>query len=228
MRLISARQAWHDAYHVHGAAAFSEAVKEAQRQIRHQTKGSSKKVALRFPEAYDGAAAEDAADLLVASQVIHACETRSRQRGSSLDRSAHMYTAGKVMHAISTLAPPLQCLGHFLHNSLATAVDQNRAHSYLYFMTDQPAMHRTRKEAAYWIALAAMFSYRGTIRGREEWAPGRVKQMLEELGGIRIDLGHWARDWAELWDLYLQRLDELEALALVPVADLIKRQTDAA
>lgn len=227
MKLISARQAWHDAYYDPSACQIAEAIAEARRQLR-KSGPTTRSRPRRFPAAYSGAAAEDAAEFLVAMELIRATETRGRSRVTSLNRAAHMHAAGKVMYAISTLAPPLQHFGHFLHHPEPKPLDQNRAHSFLYFSTDLPNIHRHRRETAWWVCLAALYSWRGQCRGAEEWWPGRIAGLVADWSGIALDVSHWQRDWAEIWDLYLAKADELEALALRPIRGVIDRQEGAA
>lgn len=217
-----------DAYRVPGASVMAQAIEDAEKSIRKLKRKAPTRLSTRFPAAYEGSSAEEEAQFLIDGQIIAAYETRSGRRMNSLSRCAHMLTAGKVMQAIGTLPPPLQHLGHFLHSPMATGVDQNRAHSLLYFSTDLPKMHRSRQEAAYWVALAALFSWRGMVWGAEEWWPGKIADFVRGYSGIRIDPSNWARDWADVWDLFLNKADELEAKALVPVAALVARQNRAA
>ncbi|HBO5229777.1 TPA: hypothetical protein L4W60_006195, partial [Pseudomonas aeruginosa] len=110
----------------------------------------------------------------------------------------------------------------------ANGVDQNRAQSFLYFSADLPKMNKPRQEVAYWVALAAMHSWKDMVNGREEWWPGKVIQFLADWPGFVLYAANWERDWAAIWEIFMQELNRLDAQALVPVAQVVAAQRDAA
>lgn len=233
MKYISARQAWGDAYHTSGASFMAMAIEDAQEAKDEAAKlarktAKKKVVECKFPAAYDGESAEPAASFPTDSQVIEAYETRTGKAARNLGRCAHMLAAAKVMHAIGTLAPPLQSLGHFLYSPMAKGLDQNRAHALVLAMTELPKMQARRKEVAYWIALAAMYSFRDMVVGRNEWTPSRVITFVEEWGGCKLHQSNWERDWSAAWEAYLQQIDALDCAALAPVAKVIRKDAIAA
>lgn len=157
-----------------------------------------------LPEGYQGESKEPEGLFPIDSQIIAAYETRTGRAAGNLNRCQHMLAAGKVMHAISTLPAPLQHLGHFLYSPLANRVDQNRAQSFLYFSADLPKMNKPRQEVAYWVALAAMHSWKDMVNGREEWWPGKVIQFLADWPGFVLYAANWERDWAAIWEIFMQ------------------------
>ncbi|MFC0666233.1 hypothetical protein ACFSKY_00055 [Azotobacter chroococcum] len=207
MKLISARQAWGDAYHHSQKSILEAAAQRAELEL--------KKDRIRAKRIEKG------------RQVMPANETRWGV-DHSIARCEHMLAAGLVQSAIATLAPPLQHLGHFLYSPIATGIDQNRAHSYLYFSTDLPKMHKSRQETAYWLALAALYSWRGMVSGQEEWWPAKIAGFLSDYGGVKIYVSQWARDWADTWEAFLSKVNELDAKALAPVANVVQKQREAA
>lgn len=224
MKYISARQAWGDAYHTPGASVMAMAIDdaiEAKKEVAKKTKKEAKKQHVKFPAAYDGDSAEEAAVFPVDSQIIQAFETRTGKGANNLNRCAHMLAAAKIMHAIGTLSPPLQSLGHFLYSPMAKGLDQNRAHALVLFSTELPKMHASRKEVAYWVVLAAMYSWKDMVIGKEEWWPSKIIQFVGEWGGYRIHQANWDRDWSACWELFMQQINELDAKALVPVARVV-------
>ncbi|MCS9600143.1 hypothetical protein N1E34_32285 [Pseudomonas aeruginosa] len=228
MRLISARQAWQDAYNIPGASVMAKAIEDAEEATRKTRAKRRKKLVARFPEGYQGESKEPEGLFPIDSQIIAAYETRTGRAAGNLNRCQHMLAAGKVMHAISTLPAPLQHLGHFLYSPLANGVDQNRAQSFLYFSADLPKMNKPRQEVAYWVALAAMHSWKDMVNGREEWWPGKVIQFLADWPGFVLYAANWERDWAAIWEIFMQELNRLDAQALVPVAQVVAAQRDAA
>ncbi|HGN3038565.1 hypothetical protein [Pseudomonas aeruginosa] len=193
MRLISARQAWHDAFYESRSSVL--------------------------------AVAADKAALGKKGRVAN--ETHPDRKDTN-GRSAHMLAAGLVQAAIRSLPKPLQHFGHFLYSPLANGVDQNRAQSFLYFSADLPKMNKPRQEVAYWVALAALHSWKDMVNGREEWWPGKVIQFLADWPGFVLYAANWERDWAAIWEIFMQELNRLDAQALVPVAQVVAAQRDAA
>ncbi|RCI22270.1 hypothetical protein DT380_34465, partial [Pseudomonas aeruginosa] len=77
-------------------------------------------------------------------------------------------------------------------------------------------------------ALAAMHSWKDMVNGREEWWPGKVIQFLADWPGFVLYAANWERDWAAIWEIFMQELNRLDAQALVPVAQVVAAQRDAA
>ncbi|MCT5586913.1 hypothetical protein LZL78_32955, partial [Pseudomonas aeruginosa] len=97
MRLISARQAWQDAYHIPGASVMAKAIEDAEEATRKTRAKRRKKLVARFPEGYQGDSAEPEGLFPIDSQIIAAYETRTGRAAGNLNRCQHMLAAGKVM-----------------------------------------------------------------------------------------------------------------------------------
>lgn len=152
-------------------------------------------------------------------------ETHPSMRDSN-GRCAHMLAAGLVQSAIATLPKPLQHFGHALYSPVATGIDINIGHALVWFTVDLDGYPAKRKECAYWMALAAIKSHQAAVNGREAWGPGRVSEFVLELYGAKIDVSHWARDWAGIWSAIASTVDTLDAKALKPVAAVIVRMAE--
>ncbi|WNW10112.1 hypothetical protein RRX38_02765 [Pseudomonas sp. DTU_2021_1001937_2_SI_NGA_ILE_001] len=138
-------------------------------------------------------------------------------------RCAHMLAAGLVQQAISTLPKPLQHFGHTLYSPVATGQDLNIAHALVWFTAELPVLSAKREEVGYWMALAAIKSHQAVISDREGWGPARVCEFVRDWYGVRISVANWARDWAGIWAAILVAVDQLDAKALRPVAQVVAR-----
>ena len=53
-------------------------------------------------------------------------------------------------------------------------------------------------------------------------------QFLADWPGFVLYAANWERDWAAIWEIFMQELNRLDAQALVPVAQVVAAQRDAA
>lgn len=215
MKMISARQAWHDALHESRASVMAVAAEQAK--IGKKTGDGESRVVVML-ENEDGK--EVARSYPVRKKGVQ--ETRQGRRLTD-SRCAHMLAAGLVLHAIDTLPVPLQRFGHFLYSPIATGNDLSIAHGMAWLGSGLDALTCRRKERAYWMALAALQSHKRMVHGREGMAPGEVCMFIEERDGSRMDPSHWARDWAPIWEKLAKHIDRMDARALAPVAEVVER-----
>ncbi|QBF27174.1 hypothetical protein EXN22_16290 [Pseudomonas tructae] len=149
-------------------------------------------------------------------------ETTASGRDSN-GRCAHMLAAGLVQKAIGTLPKPLQHFGHALYSPIAGGQDLNIAHALVWFTADIEKIPVRRREAAYWMALAAIRSHQASVSGREAWGPGRISEFVYDWYGATITVSQWARDWSAVWEVLAKTCDSLDAQALRPVAAVVAR-----
>lgn len=190
MKLISARQAWHDAYF----------------------------------EGRDSVLAVAAAKAVLGKRGRVANETHPDRKDTN-GRSAHMLAAGLVQSAIGSLPKPLQHFGHTLYSPLATGQDLNIAHALVWFTVELPACSPKRQEVAYWMGMAAIKSHQAAVNGRDTWAPGQVCEFVRDWHGTGPSAAHWSRDWAGIWERLAKAVDQLDAKALAPVAQVVAQQS---
>lgn len=189
MKLISARQAWHDCMYENRDSTLAVAAQKA----------------------------------LLGKKGRVANETHPDRKETN-GRCAHMLAAGLVQAAILTLPKPLQHFGHTLYSPLADGQDLNIAHALVWFTVDLADCSPRRREIAYWMAMAAVKSHQAAVYGREPWAPGQVCEFVKEWYGSGPSAPHWARDWAGIWERLAKAVDQLDAKALKPVAELVARE----
>ncbi|MDS9411548.1 hypothetical protein [Pseudomonas aeruginosa] len=192
MKLNSARQAWHDAFHESRDSVLAVAAEKAMLGKR--------------------------------GRVVN--ETHPSRRDTN-GRSAHMLAAGLVQAAIKTLPKPLQHFGHTLYSPLATGQDLNIAHALVWFTVELPTCSAKRREVSYWMALAAVRSHQAAVYGREPWSQGQICEFVRDWFGTAPSVAHWARDWAVIWNSLAATVDSLDAKALRPVAEVVRRASGA-
>lgn len=217
MRLITARQAWHDSQHESHASIMQAAIEGVKSETK-RTQRRSRLVDAVFAATGD----EEEARIKVAAQKVSASETRRTGRDTSSARCIHMLTMGKVQSAIASLPKPLQHFGHFLYSPLSNVRDQDVARTLAWFKAELPEMSRVKESRAFCMVLPALQSYRGEVNGgRDEWGPARVATFVAEWYGEAINTSQWQRDWAPIWDVLKNTIGELDQKALQPVEVLI-------
>jgi len=225
MRLISPRQAWHDAQYESRGSITAAILDHA----KIKTKRAAEK--RRTIEAVFAAVGDDEEDRIkIAAQRMEVQETRRTARDNSTARSAHMATMGRIQAAISSLPKPLQHFGHHLYSPLNNVRDQDVARTLVWFSWSRPAgMSKVKESRAYCMVMPALMSYVGVVvGGREEWGPSRIAQFVADWYGERISISQWTRDWAPIWEGLLRTITELDQKALEPVEQAITEEREAA
>lgn len=216
MRIISARQAWHDSLHHNRDSVLAVAAQKAELGRKHG-KGEGKVVVML--EDHNGQHVAKTYKSRQKGDNVH--ETRPGRRLST-DQCAHMLAAGLIMQAIDTLPKPVQHFGHYLYSPTATFNDLSIAHGMVWLSSGLDKLTEKQRSRAYWMALAAIQSHKRIVSSGEEMAPGEVCVMIEERTGHRINPSNWARDYAAVWAHLAKKVDDLDRAALKPVAMVVE------
>lgn len=216
MRIISARQAWHDSLHHNRDSVLAVAAQKAELGRKHGT-GEGKVIVML--EDHDGQQVARTYKSRQKGDNVH--ETRPGRRLST-DQCAHMLAAGLIMQAIDSLPKPVQHFGHYLYSPTATFNDLSIAHGLVWLSSGLDKLTDKQRCRAYWMALAAIQSHKRIVSGGEELAPGEVCMIMEERTGCRINPSNWARDYAEVWAHLAKKVDGLDRTALRPVAEVVE------
>ncbi|MGX5220255.1 hypothetical protein ACVTMO_16685 [Pseudomonas segetis] len=218
MKLLNARQSWHDAMHENRDSVMAVAAEQAK--VGKKTGGGDGKVIVMLENEHGVPVAKS-----YPSRKAGAHETRSGRRMSD-SRCAHMLAAGLVMHAIDSLPKTLQNFGNFLYSPIATGLDLSVAHGLVWLGAGMDSLPEKRRERAYWMALAAMQSHKRMVSGRAAMSPTEVCMFVEDRLGVRMHPDNWQRDWAETWEKLARHIDRLDAKALAPVAAVVDRMKE--
>lgn len=213
MRLISARQAWHDALHESRSSVMAVAAEQAR--LGKKSGGGDERIVVMLENEHGKETARSYAVRRAGVQ-----ETRPGRRLTE-SRCAHMLMAGLIMQAIDTLPKSIRHLGHFLYSPLATGHDLSIAHGLAWLGSGLDSLPERKRERAYWMALAALQSHKRMVQGRDEMGPGEVCMFVEDRTGVTMDPHNWVRDWATIWNTLAGHIDKLDAKALKPVAAVV-------
>lgn len=225
MRLITARQAWHDSQYESRGSITAATLDHAKLGTKRAA-SKPKTIEAVFAAVGD----EEESRVKVVAQRMEVQETRRSARDNSSARCAHMMTMGRIQHAIASLNKPLQHFGHYLYSPLANVRDQDVARTLVWFVWDKPAgLTKVKESRAYCLVLPALVSYQGVVTGgRDEWTPGRIAEFVADWYGEKISVSQWARDWAPIWEGLQRAIGEMDRKALEPVEMVLNRENQAA
>ncbi|SEH87038.1 Phage antitermination protein Q [Stutzerimonas xanthomarina] len=225
MRLITARQAWHDSQYESRGSITAATMDHAKIETKRAA-AKRKTIEAVFAAVGD----EEESRVKVVAQRMEVQETRRSARDNSSSRCAHMMTMGRIQHAIASLNKPLQHFGHYLYSPLANARDQDVARTLVWFGWEKPAgLTKVKESRAYCLVLPALISYQGFVTGgRDEWTPGRIAEFVADWYGEKISVSQWARDWAPIWESLQRTIGEMDRKALEPVERIMDEEHWAA
>lgn len=215
MKIISARQAWHDALHEDRPSALAVAAEAA---VLGKRSGPGDVKIMVMLENHDGKEVAKVYD--IRKEGVQ--ETRSGRRLTEA-RCAHMLTAGLVLVAIDSLSKSLRHLGNFLYSPIANGNDLSVAHGLVWLGSGLESLTDRKKQRAYWMAMAALQSHKMFVAGAEGMGPGAVCMFVEDRTGEKMNPQNWARDWQGIWDALCSHVDKLDKQALKPVAAVVQR-----
>lgn len=215
MKIISARQVWHDALHEHRPSVLAVAAEAAELGKKG---GAGTARIMVMLENHDGQEVAKVYEVRTEGVI----ETRSGRRLTEA-RCAHMLAAGLVLCAIDSLPKSLRHFGHFLYSPVATGHDLSIAHGLAWLGSGLEALTDRKKQRAYWMAMAALQSHKQLVAGAEGMGPGAVCVFVEERTGEKMSPQNWARDWQDIWEVLCKHIDKLDKQALKPVAAVVEK-----
>ncbi|WP_238066236.1 hypothetical protein [Pseudomonas shirazica] len=218
MKVICARQAWHDALHEDRPSALAVAAEAA---VIGRKFGSGENKIMVMLENHDGK--EVAKVYKVRTEDVQ--ETRSGRRLTET-KCIHMLTAGLILLAIDSLPKSLRHFGSFLYSPIANGNDLSIAHGLVWLGSGLDSLTDRKKQRAYWMAMAALQSHKLLVAGREGMGPGAVCLFVEERTGEKMNPQNWARDWQEIWERLGSQIDKLDRQALKPISAAVERIRD--
>ncbi|KEY88713.1 hypothetical protein MBA34_07210 [Pseudomonas capeferrum] len=218
MKVICARQAWHDALHEDRPSALAVAAEAA---VIGRKFGSGENKIMVMLENHDGK--EVAKVYKVRTEDVQ--ETRSGRRLTE-SKCIHMLTAGLILLAIDSLPKSLRHFGNFLYSPIANGNDLSIAHGLVWLGSGLDSLTDRKKQRAYWMAMAALQSHKLLVAGREGMGPGAVCLFVEERTGEKMNPQNWARDWQEIWGRLGSQIDKLDRQALKPISAAVERIRD--
>lgn len=158
--------------------------------------------------------------------------------GASVQRSVRDGRTGKaadqvmsayVQRAIGTLPAHLQCFGNWMYSPMATDDHREAAEATIFAIAYQQAGRmtaRSRNRAQY-VAAGVLFRYRRMHQGGQSScadpleSPESFRDWLDGQYGVELPSTAWARDWEPFVQLCFNACNDLDKMALRPVATVV-------
>jgi hypothetical protein len=164
------------------------------------------------------------------------CSVQKTERAVTANHAAHQALAGYIQRAIDTLHTEVKAFGNWMYNPLATVDDQETAEEVVFLGACQQAgrMTASKRERAEYVAKGVLYRYRRMHQGGQSScedplaSPEGFRAALLDVYGINIASEAWARDWQPFVQLCFDVCNDVDKMALRPVAIVIGELTEEA
>ncbi|MBA1200375.1 hypothetical protein G7009_00965 [Pseudomonas capeferrum] len=151
-----------------------------------------------------------------------------KQRGAG--RAAHQALAGRVQSAIDKLRAPLRAFGDFMYCPRLDADTQELAEEVIFILVQRrsPRMTAAKRERLEYVVKGAMARYRYMHQGGQSanadplTSPEGFRAWLDAHYGVQLESTNWERNWGGVIRLIFECCEDVDNLALAPIADAIK------
>ena len=156
---------------------------------------------------------------------------QTTDRGVTACHAEHSTLAGWIQSAIAKLHPQLRVFGDFMYAAARNDDVREAAQEMIYAMTlaRAPRMTAAKKDKALYVVKGVMHRYQYMHQGGQSANPDPLNKpevfraWLYDRYGVRLDSTQWAREWEGLIQLCFECCEDLDRLALSPVAAAIYR-----
>lgn len=157
-------------------------------------------------------------------------------RGNTADHAVHAALAGMIQSVISRLHPQIRVFGEFMYSALQDDAVREAAEDVVFAATMSKAKRMTeaKRERAYYVVKGVMFRYRYMHQGGQSAnadpliKPEMFRGWLYGEYGVRIESAAWAREWEPFIQLCFECCEDLDRMALSPVAAIIYEMKEVA
>ncbi|WP_341959216.1 hypothetical protein [Pseudomonas sp. RC10] len=157
-------------------------------------------------------------------------------RGVTADLAAHSTLAGWFQSVIDKIHPQVRVFGDFMYAAQRDEDIREAAEEVVYGMTlsKMPRMTALKKAKAVFVAKGVMYRYQHMHQGGQSANPDPLakpetfRAWLFDHYGVRIESVRWAREWEGFIKTCFECCEDLDRMALSPVAGLIYEMKTAA
>lgn len=161
---------------------------------------------------------------------------QTTNRGVTADHAVHTALAGRFQSAIDRLHPQVRVFGEFMYSALQDDDIREAAEEVVFglVMSKAPRMTASKRERAEYVAKGVMYRYRYMHQGGQSAntdplsKPETFRAWLFDEYGVRLESCAWARDWEPLIRLCFDCCEDVDKMALSPIAALMYEMKEAA
>jgi hypothetical protein len=161
---------------------------------------------------------------------------QTTDRGVTADQAVHSALAGWVQSAIAGLHPQVRVFGEFMYGAGADDDIREAAEEVVFglVVSKSPRMTAAKRERLEWVVKGVMRRYRYMHQGGQSAnadpleKPEAFRAWLLQEYGARLESTNWDRDWGSVERLIFECCEDVDRMALSPVAAIIYRMKEAA
>ncbi|SEE13426.1 hypothetical protein [Pseudomonas coleopterorum] len=158
------------------------------------------------------------------------------ERGPTANNAMHSALAGHIQSAIARLHPQVRLFGEFMYAANRDDDIREAAESLVFGMVVSKSKRMTaaKREKLEYVVKGVMRRYRYMHQGGQSAnedplsKPEGFRSWLMAEYGVRLESFNWDRDWESVVRLTFDCCEDLDRLALSPVAAVIYQMKEAA
>jgi len=161
---------------------------------------------------------------------------QNTERGPTANHAIHGALAGHVQSAIARLHPQVRVFGDFMYAADQDDDVREAAEEVIFIMVQSRSARMTaaKREKLEFVVKGVMRRYRHMHQGGQSSNEDplanaeKFRAWMGQIYGVRLESSAWARDW----EPYIQRIfeccEDIDRMALSPVAAVIYQMKEAA
>ncbi|WXL23928.1 hypothetical protein WG219_11230 [Ectopseudomonas mendocina] len=161
-------------------------------------------------------------------------------RTNSASKLVDRALAGHIQKAVSSLSPGLRAFGNHMYSPIATIDDMEAAEQLVWEWYETRRIYHgvrvtaEKREKAFYVAKICLHRYRRMHQGGMSAGidptptPEAFRAALNDVYGVKLRSSSWDRDWQSVVDMMAEVCNDIDKLALQPVAAVVAELKEAA
>ena len=161
---------------------------------------------------------------------------QNTERGPTANHAVHGALAGHIQSAIARLHPQIRVFGDFMYAADRNDDIREAAEDVVFriVVSKSPRMTAAKREKLEFVVKGVMRRYQymhqgGQSANEDPFAnPEKFRAWVWQFYGVRLESCAWARDWEPCIQRVFECCEDLDRMALSPVAAVIYQMKEAA
>jgi hypothetical protein len=161
---------------------------------------------------------------------------QNTERGPTANHAVHGALAGHIQSAIARLHPQIRVFGDFMYAAEQSDNIREAAEEVVFLMVvgKSPRMTAAKREKLEYVVKGVMRRYRHMHQGGQSanedpfTSAERFRAWMWQFYGVRLESCAWGRDWEPYIARVFECCEDLDKMALSPVAAVIYQMKKAA
>lgn len=161
---------------------------------------------------------------------------QNTERGPTANHAVHGALAGHIQSAIARLHPQIRVFGDFMYAAEQSDDIREAAEEVVFLMVQSrsPRMTAAKREKLEFVVKGVMRRYQHMHQGGQSSNEDplanaeKFRAWMLQVYGVRLESCAWARDWEPSIQRVFECCEDLDRMALSPVAAVIYQMKEAA